>query len=255
MARNVGRSYPVSPFRRLVVDMMWASTKVPAVTIERRMNLGALASARQRCPTRPGWAVIIAKAFALVARRYPQLRQAYMTFPWPRFYEHPSSTVALNIEREIDGEPVVLQCLIRRPDQRTLAEMDRIVRHDQETPLQELRWYQRARVMSRLPLPIRRFVWWGSLNVFGRQRTHNFGTFGLTSVASQGAGVLHIIPLLTSTLHYGLFDAEGNLDLRLTWDHRVMDGAIVARILVELERTLLGEILNELHGMCGAMAA
>jgi hypothetical protein len=255
MARNVGRSYPVSPFRRLVVDLMWASAKVPSVTIERKMNLGALASARRCCPVRPGWGIIIAKAFSLLGRRYPELRRSYMTFPWPRLYEHPSSTAALNIERTIDGEAVVLQCLIRRPDNRSLLDLERIVRWNRETPLEQLRWYQRALIMSRLPWPLRRFVWWGSLNIFGRQRTHNYGTFGLTSVAAQGAGVLKIIPLLTSTLHYTLFDAAWNLEMRLSFDHRVLDGALAARILVDLEHTLHGEILTELHGMCGAMAA
>jgi hypothetical protein len=255
MARNVGRSYPLSPFRKLVVDMMWVSAKVPSVIIERPMNLGSLAAARQRCAAKPSWSVLISKAFALVARRYPELRRAYMTFPRPRLYEHPSSIVALNIERQLPGEPVVLQCLIRRPDNRSLTELESIIRYHQETPLEQLRWYRRAVTMSKLPGPIRHFVWWGSLNIFGRQRSHNFGTFGLTTVAAQGAGILQTIPLLTSTLHYGLFDADSNLEMRLSWDHRVMDGAIVARILVDLERTLQTEILAELEGMQPCLAA
>ena len=34
-------------------------------------------------------------------------------------------------------------------------------------------------------------------------------------------------------LHYGLFDAGGNLDVRLTFDHRVLDGAPMARALAD----------------------
>jgi hypothetical protein len=56
-------------------------------------------------------------------------------------------------------------------------------------------------------------------------------------------------------LHYGLFNEAGELEMRLTWDHRVMDGALASRILVELERTLQGEILSELTGMRSAVAA
>ena len=92
-------------------------------------------------------------------------------------------------------------------------------------------------------------------NVFGRRRCHNFGTFGLSSVAAQGAGLLQLIPLPTSMLHYGLFTEASDLDVRLTWDHRVMDGAVAARILVELERTLQGQILAELTRMRSACAA
>jgi hypothetical protein len=88
--------------------------------------------------------------------------------------------------------------------------------------------------------------WWAALNVLGRRRCHNFGTFGISSIGSQGAGLLQILPILTSTLHYGLFDAQGRLDVRLTWDHRVMDGATVARVLVDLESVLTGEVAREL---------
>jgi hypothetical protein len=255
MARESGRSLPLSPFRRLVADLMRCSQKVPAVTVERRLELGALQKARQRCTPRPAWTVLLAKAYALVARAHPELRRSYMAFPWARLYEHPYSSVALNVERQIGDETIVVQCLIRRPENRSLGELDAVLRHCQTEPVEKLRWYQRALAMSRLPWPLRPLLWWGALNVFGRRRCHNFGTFGLSSVAGQGAGILHLIPLLTSMLHFGLLDEAGALDMRLTWDHRVMDGSQAARILGDLERTLQGEILAELTGMRCVAAA
>jgi hypothetical protein len=254
MGKEVGRSFPLSPFRRLVVDLMHFSRQVPAVTVERRMDLAALAAARQRCAPRPSWAILFAKAFALVARAHPELRRSYLAFPRARFYEHPYSTVALNVERQLPNEAIVVQCLIRRPDNRSLPELDSIVRHYQVEPLERLRWYQRAVAMSRVPWPIRPLVWWGTLNLLGRRRCHNFGTFGVSSVASQGAGILHLIPVLTSMLHYGLLDEAGRLDMRLTWDHRVMDGGAAARILVALERALQDVLLAEVTRLRWAVA-
>ena len=52
-----------------------------------------------------------------------------------------------------------------------------------------------------------------------------------------------------------MFDSAGNLDVRLTFDHRVLDGATAARTLVELERVLLGPVLTELHTIRWAAAA
>jgi hypothetical protein len=238
-----------------VADLMRVSQRVPAVTLERRMDLAALAAARQGCTPRPSWAVLFAKAFALVARSWPELRRSYMAFPRPRLYEHPYSTVALNVARQHAGESIVVQCLITRPDNRSVAELDGIVRHYQVEPLERLRWFRRSLGMSKVPWPVRPFVWWATLNVFGRRRCHNFGTFGLSSVAAEGAGVLHVVPLLTSMLHYGLFDAAGRLDMRLVMDHRVMDGVTGARILVELERTLQNDVLAEVMGLRRAAAA
>jgi hypothetical protein len=229
---------------------------VPAVTIERPMNLAELVLARQACIPRPSWCVIFSKAFALVARSHPELRRSYLKFPWPRLYEHPYSTVSLNIERtRPNGEPIVTQCLIKRVENRSLHQLDEIVRRCHVEPLEDMRWYQRALSLSKVPRPFRRWAWWASLNVIGRLRCHNFGTFGISSVAAQGAGIVRITLLLTAMLHYGLFDKAGNLDMRLTWDHRVFDGVNGASILMELERTLSGEILTELRGMRQRLAA
>jgi hypothetical protein len=255
MAKEVGRSVPLSPFRRLVTDLMGFSQRVPAVTAERRMNLSALSAARQACPSRPSWAILFTKAFALVAQSRPELRRSYMSFPWARLYEHPSSTVALNVERQHGEEMIVTQCLIRQPENRSLAELDALIRSHQTEPLEEMRWYRRAVTMSKVPWPIRSLVWWGALNVLGRQRCHNFGTFSVSSVAAQGAGLLSLIPILTAALHYGLFDESGTLEMRLTFDHRVLDGATAARILVDVERTLKDEILAEVIGLAQTVAA
>src|SRR5262249_31911732 len=73
-----------------------------------------------------------------------------------------------------------------------------------------------------------------------------FGTFGVTSVASWGAGLLQLCPLLTSTLHYGLFEDRGRIEVRVSWDHRVTDGVTMARVLVDLEAVLNREVVREL---------
>lgn len=255
MAKEKGRYLPVSPFRRLVADLMNASQKVPSVTAERYMNLSELMEARQAAHPRPTWTSMFTKAYAILARDYPELRRSYMTFPWARFYEHPHNVATMNIERKVGDESMVLYCLIRRPENRSLAEIDDIIRHHKEAPIDQVRSFKRSMTLARCPAPIRRLVWWTTLNMLGKQRCHNFGTFGITSIAAQGAGVLHLVPLLTSTIYYGLFDKEGGLDMRLSWDHRVFDGMLGARILVDLESVLLREIRRECVGGCRAAAA
>ena len=57
---------------------------------------------------------------------------------------------------------------------------------------------------------------------------------------------MHLLSPLTTTLNYGAFGEDGSLDVRLTYDHRVVDGATVARALGHLEEVLTGPIVNEL---------
>lgn len=246
MGKIAGKYVALSPFRRLVVDLMHFSAQVPSVAADRRMNLADLAAVRRRHDPRPGWCALFAKAYAALARDVPALRQSYLKFPYPRLYEHPHSVATLNVERQAGDERVVLYCLVRSPETRSVAEIDAIVREHQDAPLASLRSYSRSLAMARVPWPLRRWLWWASLNVFGRRRCHNFGTFGVSSVGAQGAGLLHLTPLLTTTLHFGLFDADDRLDVRLSWDHRVLDGATIARCLVDLERILTHDLVREL---------
>src|ERR1043166_2413439 len=187
MAKSAGRSLPISPFRRIVTDLMSFSQQVPSVTADRRMDLRPLIAARNASPAKPGWCVLFSKAFALLGRDYPELRRTYIKFPWPRLYEHPHSIVALNVERRHADETVVLYCLISRPETRSIAAMAEIVRHHKEAPIESLRSYQRSSAVAKIPWPVRPWFWWWSLNLFGRRRSHNFGTFSISSVAAQGA--------------------------------------------------------------------
>jgi hypothetical protein len=52
---------------------------------------------------------------------------------------------------------------------------------------------------------------------------------------------------LTTTLTFGPIDDWGKVTVKIIYDHRVLDGAYVARRLVDLEETLNGVILDELR--------
>ena len=245
MSPATGRYIPVSYFRRLVIDLMHFSTKVPGATLERRMDLAPLVAARQACTPPPTWSAIFTKAYALVAARTPVLRTSYLTFPWPRFYENIANIATLNIDRQLANERVVLYALITSPEERTLGDLDALIHYHQHEPVENIPSYRRAVRLSHVPWPFRRLLWWAALTVFGPVRCRYFGTFGITSVGSQGAGITHLVPLLTSQLHYGMIDSAGGLDMRLSFDHRVLDGVTAAKALADLEGVLLGEILQE----------
>jgi hypothetical protein len=246
MSKKAGRRLPLSPLRRLVGDHQHFCGKVPAATVERPLSLAELRAARQECVPRPSWCAIFLKAMSMVGARHPPFRRAFLPFPWPHLYEHPDNIANFTIERRYQDEDVVFLVQVRRPERRSLTELDAIIHTCKEEPVESVKFFRRAIRLSKVPWPFRRLAWWGSLNLSGKLRAHNFGTFSLTSTSSEGAGILTLLPLVTSTLHYGLFDDRGNLPVRITFDHRVLDGAFVARGLVELEEVLQTTILEEL---------
>jgi hypothetical protein len=245
--REPGRFLRLSPQRRFVCDLLSFAQRVPSVPMQRRMQLGELIAARATWTHRPSWCAIFLKAYSRVAAEYPELRRAYMPLPWAHLYEHPSNVATFSVERDYQGEPGVFFTQIHRPEDRSLAELDEIVRFHKQVDVDRVPKFRLAMFLSRLPRPIRRFVWWLGLRADGARRAQFFGTFGISVVASLGAAGLHILSPLTSTVNYGTFDEQGGIDVRVVYDHRVLDGATMARAMVTLEDVLLGEILDELR--------
>ena len=246
-AKSHGRWLPLSPPRRLICDLMHFARKVPSVPVERRMNLAAVAAARQQAEPRPSLCAIFTKALAFVAAARPELRRAYLSFPWAHLYEHPESVASVAFERQLEDADVVLFAPLRGPEGRGLQEIDAWLRRCKESPIEKVTTFRRGLSISRLPLSLRRFVWWFGLNVWGRKRAHYMGTFGVSVYGSLGAASLHPLSPLTTVLNYGVISPTGEVDVRLIYDHRVLDGAAVARALEDMERVLNCEILAELR--------
>src|SRR5207244_839398 len=82
---------------------------------------------------------------------------------------------------------------------------------------------------------LRRWLWWAGLNVSGPRRAKYFGTFAVSVYSALGAESLHPITPLTTTLNYGLIAADGSVPVRIVYDHRLIDGATIARGLGRLE--------------------
>jgi len=232
--------------RRIVIDLMRASIRVPFVSLARPLDIRLLSEVRAQAALRPGWAAIFVKAFALVAKEQPVLRTLYVKWPMPAFYELPRSVAMVAIARVEDGEDCVLPQRITAPDEMSLDEVNALIRHAKEAPIGEVPAFRKMMRATRLPLPLRRLFWAIGLN-FGRQRANYFGSFGVTSVAAYGAGQLHAISPGPFVLSYGVEKPDQTIDVVLRWDHRVTDAAPMAKALNRLEQVLNGEIAAELR--------
>jgi hypothetical protein len=242
----MGRWIDLSLPRRIVADLCHFSLSVPRGVIKRRIDVSKLTAARQAAALRPAWPVLFLKAYALVAREIPELRQAYVKFPVPHIYEHQASVASLVIERDHEGEPALMLARIKQPDMMTLAELDTTVRHLKTAPSNDVRDFRRALLVARFPTPVRRVLWWLGLNI-GRQRAGHYGTFAISVLGSQGAEIVYAVSLWTLLLSYGPIDDNGSVEVTISFDHRVMDGAIITRLLARLQDVLNTEIIAELE--------
>jgi len=246
MPREKGRRLALTPLRRLVTDLLYFARKVPSVPVQRVMSLGRLRLARSSAGRPVSWTAIFLKAFATVAREFPQLRQAYLGFPFAHLYEHPHSVGGVTVEREHQGESAIFLATVGRPDDKALIELDERLRGYREAPVEKVVGYRRALLMGKVPLLLRRLLWWLALNISGDIRSRKFGTFMLSVYSGLGAESLHPLTPLTATLNYGVIEADGTVAVRIIYDHRVLDGATVARALARMETVLNQDLADEL---------
>jgi hypothetical protein len=242
-----GSLIPITGPRRFIIDLVHFAHQVPSTPVSRSVDVSALFEPRALHPSRPSWALLFMKAYALVGANHPPLRRALLEFPWPRLYEHPWMNCALAIERSYRGEHGVFVGLFRAPEQQTISQLQEALTWYKDQPLEKVGVYRRALRVSRAPTVVRRLLWWSTLNLSGHKRAKRFGTFGLTSYGALGAESLHPISPLTTTLTFGPISSSGEVIIKLIYDHRVLDGAYVARRLRDIEHTLKGQILDELR--------
>ena len=210
----------------------------------RQMKINSLVQTRAALQQRPSWTSIFLKGYGLLSQEVPELRRAYVKLPWPQLYEYPFSVASIAFERDIQGEKAVLLNRIRAPERLSLPEIDTQVHLARTREVPKVKEFRRALKFARLPAPLRRLAMWLGLNI-GRQRANYFGTFQFSVYSGLGAESLNPLTPLTTLLNYGPIADDGTVQVRIHYDHRVTDGANIARALRRFEELLEGVVAEE----------
>ncbi len=210
-------------------------------------QLGPLSTLRAASETRVSWPVLFLKAYALLAREVPVFRQTWMSFPWPTIYQHGTSVGMLAIQREFRGEPWLFWGRFHSPEDTPLLELQRQLDRYQQAPVEQV--FQRFILLSAIPNPLRRLIWWCHLKLSGTTRSKRVGTFFLSTLASRGVEIDCPPSFQTGVLSYGPLDTQGHSRVTLAYDHRLMDGRLVADSLQRLEQILNGVLVEELRAL------
>lgn len=249
MTAELGRTVFLTLGRRVVCDLVESAMRIPLIPIERPMNLAEIASARAEALPRPSWCAIFTKAYATVVAARPDLRRAFLTFPHERLFEYRMVSADIVVEARVSGENVPVFVPLKQPESLPLLDIDQYLHACKQDPLERVPRYRRALRLARWPRFVRRWVWWTLLNVSARQRAKHFGAFAVSSMANWGVDSLRPIGPCITLLHYGVVDTQGRATVRLTFDHRVMDGSAASTALLEMERVLHTDILAELQSL------
>jgi hypothetical protein len=230
----------------MIAEYLHHARQVPSLPLARNMTIRGLVEARRRAELPVTWLAVFIRAYALTAQVHPELRRAYLRYPYPRFYEHPQTVCTVPVEREVEGERVILGAKLRGPENMSLPVITRHLRRWRETPVLELSDFRQILRMGRAPGLWLRFAFWQTLHFSGVKRAKRFGTCIVSSLGKYGVRQIHPLTPLTTYFSAGPVSARGRVEVRCIYDHRVMDDGHVCRALVTLEDILNTTLRREL---------
>ncbi len=242
--RASSRWVKISLNRRLVLDGLSFARHVPLFPAETIFDVSEIARLRKQTARRISWAAIFVKAYAIVAQKHAPLRQAYVRWPWPHFVEEPHSTAMVVVNRQYHGEDRICWGRLDCPERSPLASLQRQLDAYQTESVEQI--FRKQLLLSRMPTPVRRLLYWLNQNFGGRKRAKRLGTFTMSTLAGQGVFNRGHQTFLTSSLSYGPIDEHGQMLITLLCDHRVVDGMVAARALVDMKAALDDAIAREL---------
>jgi pyruvate/2-oxoglutarate dehydrogenase complex dihydrolipoamide acyltransferase (E2) component len=195
-------------------------------------------------------AFVIASLARAVAE-HPEV-QAYRDLR-DRLVAYRAVDVCLSAEVEVEGSSFPMAHVLRNADRRTVEDLHAEIRRVQRDPSSSpsARMIGPANAFLLLPGPVRSWLW-RAIRRWPRHQRDLAGTVGVTSIGMFGAGGGWGIPFQVHSLNVAIggiverpafVDAEPVprefLDLTLSFDHDVVDGAPAARFTARF-RDLLG---------------
>lgn len=238
-------SIPLSLPRRVMADMCHVRLSVPLGVVRRTLNIAALSAARKNAAIKIPWSVLFSKAYSLVAAESPPLRRAYVKLPWPQLSQASRSIASVMIERTWQGEAALFPAKLKFPAERSLVDLAEELHTALTAPIEQITHFNVIMRLARWPWPLRRLLWWLAFNV-GAWRPGYYGTFGISVIGHSGAMIDVPVSPLSNFISYGPFAANGDVDVIMAFDHRVMDGSVIVQALGDLEAVLNGKIVDEL---------
>lgn len=241
-----GRHMRLPLSRRWMTDLFAACSSVPVAVGERTIRVGKAIAARRKMANPPGWGAIILKAYALAAAERRELRWIYLTVPRPHIYEHPRSVATVVMERRWQGEDCLFFDQIVAPETMPIMAIDAAVNGLRRAEIESIGGYRRLIRISKLPVFVRRPIWWAGLRASGRLHARYFGTFSINTIGLPRMIVLGTLTPITFSLTHTPLDAAGQIRVCGAFDHRVLDGMVAGRVGGEIEAMINDRLVPEL---------
>jgi hypothetical protein len=155
------------------------------------------------------------------------------------------SVASLAINRGDGGDDRLFFARLARPEATPLPLLQQSIDWFVTQPIEEA--FRRQLELEGVPGWLRRTILRWNMRSASPKRVTRIGTFSLSTLAGFSATNRFHPTICTTSLSYGPLDGDGRCLVTVIADHRVLDGAAVAKALARLEAVLTTEIITELR--------
>ncbi len=212
------------------------------------VDASALVAARAASPVPLSYTSFVLAAAGRVIKRHPDAQLMLTGRFRPRLHSTGDIHAKVLFDKTVDGQRCVLSGTVRDVDVGTLGEIQASIDTFKNGQVGPDGPFAAAGKLGKLPLPLIHLLYRVGLRK-PALRSSLQGTFSVTSVGQ--VPVRTILPMISGTVGFGLGRISDEpvvrdgelavariLPLSMSFDHRVIDGALAADILAELKSTL-----------------
>ncbi|MDJ0744616.1 MAG: 2-oxo acid dehydrogenase subunit E2 [Xenococcaceae cyanobacterium MO_167.B27] len=182
-------------------------------------------------------------------QRYPEANSSFSGGLNPKIARYNSVDAKFTLDKKIGQERVVLSALVPDANQLSLRGIQNIIDYYKHNDFEEIQEFNKLKKMQNLPLFLSEMLFkFITENLTKRNRV--FGSFSVTSLGHRsvnsffsiggtaltfGVGRIQPKPIVLENGEIGIAPL---MTLNMTFDHRVIDGAMAADILNEIKEAL-----------------
>jgi pyruvate/2-oxoglutarate dehydrogenase complex dihydrolipoamide acyltransferase (E2) component len=242
---------PVPPERRHTLHFLAEIRSFAPVFLDTEVDMTAIG--RHRAAARDNDQrysvvsyILYAATRALLA--HPEANAAIRGRLRPKLARYQTVNGKLALDRTIGGQRVVLSAVLPDLHRASLAQVQALVEHYRDGDPAEQPEFAGVRLLHKLPAPIGRALFRLGVRPLHR-RAAAFGTFAVSSLGHRPVDGFYSVGGTTITIGLGQIadrpvvrdgqvTVAATMRLSLTFDHRVIDGALAADVLADIKGRL-----------------
>ena len=243
------RAQKLDPYRFLVWALLEESRAFPLVHHIFEIDFTGVdkfrAGYEEETGRRPSYVACTLFAISRVLKQHPKFNSYLRTFPTTRLTTYDDVDIVFTVERWEDGKPFVFLDRIREADKKGLNAFIERLQEASRRSVAEYRRRMMTDYVLRIPRFLRRPLYKIFIAAYPERMKLIFGTTSFTSAGKFGTTIIIARAPRTATFTLGLIRkrpivrddkvvAANTGYVTISYDHRVADGAEVARLGNEL---------------------